>query len=77
MVGRDYQELFSSELHEAIKLLGTLPRAGTPYAKTPVPGVRRMYIRTLGCHLYYTFNETEVVVRAFWPARRERGPHLR
>jgi hypothetical protein len=42
-----------------------------------VPGLRRMYIRTLGCHLYYTFEEAEVVVRAFWPARRERGPRLR
>jgi hypothetical protein len=27
--------------------------------------------------MYYTFDNTEVIVRAFWPARRERGPRLR
>jgi plasmid stabilization system protein ParE len=77
LANRDYKELFSSELQEAIKLLGVLPGAGTPYTQTPVTELRRIYIRAIGCHAYYTFNETEVIVRAFWPARRERGPRLR
>lgn len=27
-------------------------------------------------HLYYTFSDDEVIVRALWGARRERGPQL-
>lgn len=27
-------------------------------------------------HLYYTFDEREVVIRAFWHARRGAGPDL-
>ena len=76
LANRDYKELFSLELQEAIKLLGVLPGAGTPYTRASVPGLRRIYVRAVGCHLYYTFDETEVIVRAFWPARRERGPRL-
>ena len=31
----------------------------------------------LTCHLYYTFDEHEVVVRAVWGARRRRDPSLK
>ena len=34
-------------------------------------------VRVLGCHLYYTFDDHQVIVRALWGARRERGPALR
>ena len=27
-------------------------------------------------HLYYTFDDTRVIVRALWGARRERGPRI-
>ena len=77
LANRDYQEPFPVALQEAITLLGALPGAGSAYDRTPVSGLRRVYARTLGCHLYYTFTETEVIVRAFWPARREHGPRLR
>ena len=77
LANRDHKGLFSEALQEAIEILGVLPGAGTPYARTPIPGLRRIYVRALGCHLYYTFSETEVIVRAFWPARREHSPRLR
>jgi hypothetical protein len=39
-----------------------------------MPDLRRLYIRKLGCHLYYTFDEDDVIIRALWGARRKRGP---
>jgi hypothetical protein len=55
-------------------ILALLPGAGTPYTQTVVPDLRRLYIRKLGCHLYYTFDADDVIVRALGGARRERGP---
>ena len=43
---------------------------------SPVPGVRRVYLRRVAVHLYYTFDDTGVIVRALWGARRERGPQI-
>ena len=77
LANRDYKELFPTELQEALDVLSALPGAGSLYDRTPVVGLRRVYVRALGCHVYYTFDETEVIVRAFWPARREHGPRLR
>jgi plasmid stabilization system protein ParE len=73
---RDHQNLFATELEKAIEILALLPGAGTPYTQTSVPDLRRLYIRKLGCHLYYTFDADDVIVRALWGARRERGPML-
>jgi plasmid stabilization system protein ParE len=73
---RDHQELFAAELDKAIEILALLPGAGTPYPHSGAPGLRRMYIRKLGCHLYYTFDADYVIIRALWGARRERGPTL-
>jgi len=74
---RDYRELFATELEDAIRILAVPPGAGTPYTQASVSGLRRLYLRSLGCHLYYTFDDRQVIVRAFWGARRERGPKLR
>ena len=74
---RDYRELFATEVEQAVRVLAVLPGAGTPYIHTKVAGLRRLFIRTLGCHLYYTFDDHQVIVRALWGARRERGPALR
>jgi plasmid stabilization system protein ParE len=71
---RDHQALFATELEKAIEILALLPGAGTPYTQTGVPDLRRLYIRKLGCHLYYTFDADHVIIRALWSARRERGP---
>lgn len=74
---RDYQALFATELEAALRILALLPGAGTAYRQTNVAGLRRLYLEKLASHLYYTFNDEEVVIRAFWGARRERGPRLR
>jgi hypothetical protein len=59
-----------------VQILALLPGAGTQYAHTDVPGLRRLYLRKLACHLYYTFDDEDVIVRALWGARREHGPPL-
>lgn len=71
---RDHQALFAREIQHAIEILSTLPGAGAPYPKASTPGLRRLFMRKLNCHIYYTFDDDEVVVRALWGARRERGP---
>ena len=77
LANRDYTELFATELEQAIRVLAVIPGAGTAYTHTRVAGLRRLFVQTLGAHLYYTFDDHEVIVRAFWGARRERGPNLR
>lgn len=76
LANRDYQELFAIELESALQILAFLPGVGTPYTQTPAQGLRRFYIQKLACHLYYTFDDDEVLVRALWGARRERRPDL-
>ena len=73
---RDHQELFATELEFAVKILAILPGAGTPYVRTKRLGLRRLYLRKIACHVYYTFNDDEVIVRALWGARREHGPTI-
>jgi plasmid stabilization system protein ParE len=74
---RDHRDIFAAELNTAIETLRLLPGAGSLYTQTPVRGLRRMYLQKLACHIYYTFDEDEVIVRALWGAHRERGPTLR
>ena len=71
---RDAPALFASELQKAVAILALLPGAGTPYTQSGVPDLRRLHIRKLGCHVYYTFDADDVIVRALWGARREHGP---
>lgn len=74
VTNRDHQELFATELESAVRILAILPGAGTRYPQADRPDFRRLYARRIGCHLYYTFDDAEVVVRAVWAARRERWP---
>jgi plasmid stabilization system protein ParE len=74
---RDEVGLFASELEAAVRTVTILPGAGAPYPDAGVAGLRRIYVRKLTCHLYYTFSDQEVVVRAMWGARRRSGPSLR
>ena len=74
---RIHADVFVSEFEEALRILAWLPGAGTPYTQAGVAGLRRIYVPKVVCHLYYTFDEREVIVRAFWGARRRRGPRLR
>lgn len=66
-------EIFVSEFEEALRILAWLPGAGTVYPEAGVAGLRRYYLRKVACHIYYTFDEHEVIVRALWGARRHRG----
>ncbi len=74
MAHRDHQTLFATEIEDAIRTVAALPGAGTAYPHSATPGLRRIYLRKIACHLYYTFDQDEVVVRALWGAKRERGP---
>lgn len=76
LANRDHQELFASELESALHVLAVLPGAGTLYTQGGTPGLRRFFLRKLSCHLYYTFDDELLIVRAMWGARRERGPDL-
>jgi plasmid stabilization system protein ParE len=76
LANRDHPDVFTEELEQALHIIAVLPGAGTLYAQSPVPGVRRVYLRRVAVHLYYTFDEDEVIIRALWGARREHGPRL-
>ena len=74
---RIYTELFATEPEPALRIMTVLPGAGTPYPEPEVVGLRRLYLRKIGCDVYYTFDEHEVIVRAVWGARRRRGPQIK
>jgi plasmid stabilization system protein ParE len=74
---RVHQDVFVAEFEEALRVLAILPGAGTAYPQAGTPGLRRLYVQKVACHLYYTFDESDVIVRAFWGARRQRGPRFR
>ena len=76
IANRDHTDVFVQELEQALKVIAALPGAGTLYAQSPVPGVRRIYLRRVAAHLYYTFDNDQVIVRSLWGARRERGPRI-
>jgi plasmid stabilization system protein ParE len=69
-------EILQQDLDEAIRMLSVLPGIGSPYPRAPLHGVRRLYLERLMSHLYYTYDEREVVVRAVWHTRRGSGPDL-
>jgi len=73
---RIHTEVFVTEFEQALRVLALLPGAGTSYPQAGIAGLRRIYVRKVACHLYYTFDEHEVIVRALWGARLRRGPQL-
>ena len=74
---RDHIEVFAEELERALEIATVLPGAGTLFASSPIAGVRRLYLRKVAVHLYYTFDDREVIIRALWGARRRRGPQFK
>jgi plasmid stabilization system protein ParE len=76
VANRDHVDVLAEELEQALKIVAILPGAGAPYGRSSVAGVRRVYLRRVGAHLYYTFDDREVIIRALWGARRGRGPKL-
>ncbi len=73
---RDYREIFAAELEGMVRLLALMPGVGNPYRDAAVAGLRRLYLQKISCHVYYTYDDKQVIVRALWGARRERGPQL-
>jgi len=73
---RDQRHLFDDELGAALNLLALLPGIGTPYEIGPPPGVRRLYLNKVACHLYYTYDDQQVIIRSLWGTKRGRGPSL-
>lgn len=69
-------EILHHDLDEAIGTLSLVPGIGSPYPTASIPGIRRLYLERLTAHLYYTFDDREVVIRALWHARRGSGPVL-
>jgi plasmid stabilization system protein ParE len=74
---RIHTEVFATEVEAALRILALLPGVGTLYTQADIAGVRRLYVPKVACHFYFTFDEHEVVVRAFWGARRRRGPLIK
>lgn len=70
----DHPDILEHDLDAAIATLSAVPGIGSPYPPAPTPGVRRLYLERLTSHLYYTYDEREVVIRALWHARRGTGP---
>jgi hypothetical protein len=71
---RDHTDVFAADIETALRILAFLPGVGTLYEQAGVADLRRLYLRKIDCHLYYTFDEHEVIVRALWGARRRRPP---
>jgi hypothetical protein len=57
---RIHTEVFATESDEAVRILASVPGAGTSYPQASVPGLCRIYLRKVACHIYYTFDEQEV-----------------
>jgi plasmid stabilization system protein ParE len=76
LASRDYPDVFADELQRVLEILSTLPGVGSEYSASPVAGVRRVYLRRSSVHVYYSFNDREVLVRAVWGARLEHGPDI-
>ncbi|HEX6861592.1 MAG TPA: type II toxin-antitoxin system RelE/ParE family toxin [Thermoanaerobaculia bacterium] len=69
-------EILEHDVAEAVRMLSIVPGIGSIYRPSPIAGVRRLYLQRLMAHLYYTYDEREVVIRAVWHARRGSAPDL-
>lgn len=69
LANRDDPEVFVEGLEQAVKVGAVLPGAGTLYARSPIPGVRRVYLRRVALRLYYTLSTATL----FNAVRRARG----
>jgi plasmid stabilization system protein ParE len=73
---RAHPKVLAEDVEEALFVIARLPGAGSPYVRGPLPDVRRIYLRRVSSHLYYTFTDSEVLIRAFWHTSRRSGPRL-
>jgi hypothetical protein len=69
--------LFVDELARVLALVTRWPMLGEPYKRPTAPrGMRRLTMRRVKCHLYYTVDteKREILVHAIWHWSRGRGP---
>jgi len=71
---REQVDAFMADLDRTINLIAMLPGVSSTYVR--VPGMRRVFVERLGIHVYFTFDDDAVIVRAVWGARKRRGPRL-
>jgi plasmid stabilization system protein ParE len=71
---RDHPNALRDELRTAVALIAAQPGVGTPYHHPRLAGLKRVYLRTSGLHMYYVSSTDEVVIHALWHARRGTGP---
>jgi plasmid stabilization system protein ParE len=71
---RQQVDAFASDFDRTIGLIATLPGVSSSYPH--VPGVRRVFVERINVHVYFTFDDDSVIIRAVWGARRRRGPRL-
>jgi hypothetical protein len=74
LANREQVGAFTADLDRTINLIATLPGVSSGYPQ--VPGMRRVFVERIGVHVYFTFDDESVIVRAVWGARRRRGPRL-
>src|SRR4051812_21785936 len=66
--------LFVEELANAVALLAMEPGVGIRYASRAIPRLHRLLLRASRYHVYYTFNDDNVVIVAIWGAVRGTTP---
>lgn len=59
-----------------MRVVEAFPAAGTQYHEARLPDTYWIYLEKIDCHLYYTFDDDDVVIRALWGARKRRGPRV-
>ena len=74
VTNREQVDAFTADLARTINLIATLPGVSSNYLQ--VPGMRRVFVERIGIHVYFTFDDDTVIVRAVWGARRRREPRL-
>jgi hypothetical protein len=75
---RDVREFFEEEYERALKHLSGSPKSGDQYRFVRGKLIRRWLMKKTECHIYYWHSpELDLIeIRAFWGAKRERGPQL-
>ena len=71
-------ELLLDEFAETVRLLGELPELGATFARSKIPGVRRLLMRRSAHWVYYVPDRgrSVVYVLAVWATRRGSDPQL-
>ncbi len=74
---RDARFLFEEELAAAIRQIRSVPQLGRIYRVVGARIQRRVLMPKTEHHVYYRFEEPDLIlILSVWGARRKRGPNL-